>query len=91
MRYLYACFIGYKKFFTGLNAERIEIDFTKCKHNIILITGMNGCGKSTLIEALSPFPDPPSSFLGYMDGYKILTLTDQENLYEIRIDRKSVV
>lgn len=86
MRYLYACFIGYKKFFTGLNAERIEIDFTKCKHNIILITGMNGCGKSTLIEALSPFPDPPSSFLGYMDGYKILTLTDQENLYEIRIE-----
>lgn len=36
----------------------ITIDFTKCKHKIVLIIGKNGSGKSTISDSLHPFPDP---------------------------------
>ena len=68
MRYLYACFEGYIGFYTGLGLTKLEIDFSKCKHNIVLISGMNGCGKSTLMNSLSVFPDDSSSFVEFLDA-----------------------
>ena len=85
MRYTYASFKGYIGFYNGLGLERIEIDFSKCKGNIILITGINGCGKSTLMNALSLFPDPSSSFVPNVDGEKILRVFDNGNIYDIGI------
>ena len=85
MRYLYARFEGYIGFYTGLGLTKLEIDFTKCKHNIVLISGMNGCGKSTLMNSLSVFPDDSSSFVEFLDGKKILRLTDGQDIYEINI------
>ena len=85
MRYLYARFEGYIGFYTGLGLTKLEIDFTKCKHNIVLISGMNGCGKSTLMNALSVFPDDSSSFVEFLDGKKILRLTTGEDIYDINI------
>ena len=85
MRYLYARFEGYIGFYTGLGLTKLEIDFTKCKHNIVLISGMNGCGKSTLMNALSVFPDDSSSFVEFLDGKKILRLLSGEDIYDINI------
>ena len=47
MRYTYACFKGYIGFWNGLGLDKVEIDFTKCRNNIVVISGINGCGKST--------------------------------------------
>ena len=85
MRYLYARFEGYIGFYTGLGLTKLEIDFTKCKHNIVLISGMNGCGKSTLMNSLSVFPDDSSSFVEFLDGKKFLRLLSGEDIYEINI------
>ena len=85
MRYLYACFEGYIGFYTGLGLTKLEIDFSKCKHNIVLISGMNGCGKSTLMNSLSVFPDDSSSFVEFLDGRKILRLLSGEDIYDINI------
>lgn len=85
MRYIYACFKGYIGFYNGLGLNKVEIDFTKCKNNIILISGVNACGKSTLMNALNPFPDPSSSFTPNQDAEKILTLFDNGDTYNIRI------
>ena len=85
MRYLYARFEGYIGFYTGLGLTKLEIDFTKCKHNIVLISGMNGCGKSTLMSALSVFPDDSSSFVEFLDGRKVLRLLSGEDIYDINI------
>ena len=86
MRFIYACFKGYIGFYNGLDGlEKLEIDFTKCKHNTVLILGKNGSGKSTLMNAMNLFPDPSYSFVPNLDGEKILRITDNENLYEIRI------
>lgn len=85
MRYLYACFEGYIGFYTGLGLTKLEIDFSKCKHNIVLISGMNGCGKSTLMNSLSVFPDDSSSFVEFLDAKKYLKLLSGEDIYEINI------
>lgn len=85
MRYLYARFEGYIGFYTGLGLSKLEIDFTKCKHNIVLISGMNGSGKSTLMNALSVFPDDSSSFVDFLDGKKILRLLSNDDIYNINI------
>ena len=85
MRYLYAYFEGYIGFYTGLGLTKLEIDFTKCKHNIVLISGMNGCGKSTLMNSLSVFPDDSSSFVEFLDGKKILRLMSDQDIYDINI------
>ena len=85
MRYLYARFEGYIGFYTGLGLTKLEIDFSKCKHNIVLISGMNGCGKSTLMNSLSVFPDDSSSFVEFLDGKKILRLLSGEDIYDINI------
>lgn len=85
MRYLRATFKGYIGFYSGLGLETVDIDFSKSTHNIVLITGMNGCGKSTLINALNIFPDSSSQFIPGKDAEKHLVLTDRTNIYDIRI------
>lgn len=85
MRYIYACLKNYIGFFNGMGIDKVEIDFTKCRNNIILIHGANGTGKSTLMNALNPFPDPSYSFTPNKDGEKLLTLVDGQNIYQIKI------
>ena len=85
MRYTYACFKNYIGFYNGMGLEKVEIDFTKCKNNIILISGINGCGRSTLMNALNIFPDSSSSFIPEKDGEKLLTIFDNGDIYSIKI------
>ena len=85
MRYLRATFRGYIGFYNGMGLEVVDIDFTKSTHNIILITGINGCGKSTLINALNIFPDGSNSFIKGKDADKALLIQDLDNIYEIYI------
>lgn len=44
MRYLKSRFKNYIGFYNGMGLEEVIIDFRKCTHNILLITGANGCG-----------------------------------------------
>lgn len=85
MKYLYAKFKGYIGFYNGLGLDTVEIDFSKCKHNIVLIIGKNGSGKSTLMDHLNVFPDPSSSFVPDMNSEKILRLVDNNTIYDILI------
>ena len=85
MKYTYACFIGYAGFFHGLGLNKVEIDFTKCVSNIVLIVGKNASGKTTLMNALNLFPDGSSAFLPNMDAEKRLSLFDNGNIYDIQI------
>ena len=85
MIYTHARFENYIGFYNGMGLNVVDIDFTLCRHNVILISGMNGSGKSTLMSALSLFPDPTSFFIPGTDGRKQLTLTDNGDFYEIDI------
>lgn len=85
MKFLRARFKGYIGFYNGMGLEIIDIDFSKCMHNMILILGGNGSGKSTLLNSLNIFPDPSSSFIPNKDAEKYLVLQDINDIYEIRI------
>ena len=83
MRILNAHFIGLKGIYNKSRVKEINIDFTKCIHNTVMIVGKNGYGKSTLIEVLNPLPDDASMYLDGMDGLKEISYFDNGDVYKI--------
>ena len=76
----------------GMNINRLELDFTKNKNKICLLTGPNGCGKTSVISMLQPFSD-----IGNLDvrssngliikdktGYKEIVIRNNDKLYTIK-------
>jgi energy-coupling factor transporter ATP-binding protein EcfA2 len=75
---------NYIGIYSGLNLTEIEIDFTLCRHNILMIIGDNASGKSTIIRALNPLPDSSSSFISGKSARKIIGYIDNDGtMYEI--------
>lgn len=85
MKFLYVKLTGYIGLYNGLGINDIEIDLTKCKNKIVVISGPNGVGKTTIINAQSLLPDGNENFVPTMSAAKFIRLTDGENLYEINI------
>lgn len=61
---------NYIGIYNGMGLERIEIDFRKCIHKILVIKGDNGSGKSTVFRALSPLSDSSNEYIYNKDGGK---------------------
>ena len=68
---------NYIGIYNGLNLKRIEIDFTKCLHRIIMIVGDNGSGKSTILRALNPLPDSNINFIPNKSARKVISYVDE--------------
>ena len=62
MRIIYFRLKGYVRILNGTGLDEISIDFSNFKNRIVLIQGENGCGKSTIISAMTPNPDGTDSF-----------------------------
>lgn len=75
------------KGFNGIaGTSEIEIDFTKCKHNIIVIAGENGIGKSRLLNALTSILPVSSEYLiPTMEASQEFQIIDDINMYELKI------
>ena len=43
---------NFANIYTAMNKKKIDIDFSKCKNNITIITGHNGSGKTSSVEAI---------------------------------------
>lgn len=87
MKLLYARFKGLIGVCRASGLHEIYIDFTKCKHKLTLIIGRNGSGKSTIEDALHPFPDSASVYLPNEDGFKEIGYIDDEGtIYIVHID-----
>ena len=72
--------------YSASGKKEIHIDFTKCMHNIILIVGKNGSGKTTIWEALQPIPLPSSKFIDKEPGFIHLEYFYEDLIYKIRIE-----
>lgn len=77
---------------TAMNTREIEIYFDKGKNKIVLITGPNGGGKTSLLSCLHPFAnngnldvrnDNPLVIIGE-DGYKEIHYLDGVDVYVIK-------
>ena len=75
--------LNYARIFTGMGLYELNIDFSKCRNIITLITGANGVGKSTLKNALTPFPDSSVDFLPNLEARKRMVLDDFGTIYEL--------
>ena len=66
--------------YVTMNRKEIDIDFTRCKNNIILLVGANGSGKTSLLSNMQPFPslgtldlrNSQDLILEGEDGYKLI-------------------
>ena len=74
MRFLYIKLTGYAGLYNGSGLDSIELDFTRCKNKITVISGPNGTGKSTIINALHLMPDGNHNFLEGREASKIIKL-----------------
>lgn len=84
MRYKWIQLQGYIGFYNGMGLNEINIDFTKCKSNKIVIRGSNGSGKSTLMNAINVNPDSNDNFIPGMEARKNICLIDNGVEYIIR-------
>ena len=84
MRYTYLKLTNYIGIYNGMGLYEIEIDFSKSIHKVCVIKGTNGSGKSTIMNALSLFPDGNSSFIPDMPASKIIRILYNGITYEIK-------
>ena len=84
MRYTYMKLTNYIGIYNGMGLYEIEIDFSRCTHKVCVIKGTNGSGKSTIMNALSIFPDGASSFIPGLNASKIIRILYNGILYEIK-------
>lgn len=86
MKFTYIKLKNYIGIYQGCYLKDIYIDFTKSKNRICIIKADNGGGKSTLMKALNPFPDPNDMFIPEEEAYKEIGICDNDILYVIRCD-----
>lgn len=83
---------NFANIYTSFKTKEISIDFKKAKNKIILFTGPNGSGKTSILSCLHPFAnngnldvrsDNPLVRIGE-NGYKEIHINDEGNLYIIK-------
>lgn len=76
----------------GMKVNKVEIDFSKRKNKICLLTAPNGTGKTSLLSTFTPFAslgnldvrDSENLILDGKNGYKEITIIDGMNEYLIK-------
>ena len=83
---------NFANIYTSFKSQCIEIDFSKRKNKIILITGPNGSGKTSILSTLHPFAsngnldvrnEMPLIRKG-KEGYKEIHISNDDDMYIIK-------
>lgn len=83
---------NFSNIYTSFKSKEIEIDFSESKNKVILFTGPNGSGKTSILSCLHPFAnngnldirnDNPLVLIG-KEGYKEIIIEDGYDEYIIK-------
>lgn len=77
---------------TGMQCDKITVDFSKSENKIILISGPNGSGKTAILSSLHPFAtngtfDVRSKqplIVDGKNGYKEIVIKNNDDVYTIK-------
>lgn len=92
MKITYLKLVNFSNIQTSFKTSEIEIDFSKSKNKVILFTGPNGSGKTSILSCLHPFStngnldirSDNSLILEGKDGYKEIHIIDESDEYIIK-------
>lgn len=92
MRITYIKLVNVASLYTGSNIDTLEVDFSCTQNSVILLTGPNGCGKTTLESCLHPFAyngtgddrSGESLIIKKKNGYKEVHLMNGSDEYIIK-------
>lgn len=92
MKILFIKLKNFSSIYTATQSREISVDFSSCKNKVILFTGENGSGKTSLLSCLHPFAkngsldirnDSPLILIG-KEGYKEIHYENNGNIYVIK-------
>ena len=63
---------GYANIMNAMDRMELNIDFSHCRHKIVVIRSENGSGKSSIINELHPFFSSPQVWLEDMEVVKVI-------------------
>lgn len=83
---------NFANIYSAMNKKKIEIDFSKCRNNIVIFLGPNGSGKTSILSELHPFATSGSMdirsdinlILDGCNGYKEVHIEDGDDVYIIK-------
>lgn len=93
MKILYLKLVNFTNIYTAMNkTKEIEIDISKSTNRIILLTGANGSGKTSILSCLHPFANngnldvrnENSLIRKNKEGYKEIHIQNDNDLYIIK-------
>lgn len=82
MRFTRLTLNNYLRIYNGLQIHKLDIDLTKAQNKIIMIHGGNGRGKTTIENALTFCPEPPSEMLPNLAAGKYIAAVAGNDFYE---------
>lgn len=76
--------VNYIGIYHGMGLHEIDINFSLCKHNLLVIKGDNGSGKSTIYNAMNPLNDSADVLIDGIEGLKLISyLLDDGTILQI--------
>lgn len=84
MKFLYLELNNYIGIYNGMGLYTIQVDLSLGTHRVCVIKGTNGSGKSTIMNALSLFPDGNNAFIPNMNASKIVRVAHAGHIYEAK-------
>ena len=92
MKILYLKLKNFVNIISGMKKSEIEIDFSKSKNKLIVLSGKNGSGKTSILSELHPFASCGNMDVRSdvclikegCDGYKEIHIQDKKDMYIIK-------
>lgn len=92
MKIIYLKLKNFVNIISGMKKSEIEIDFSKSKNKLIVLSGKNGSGKTSILSELHPFASCGNMDVRSdvclikegCDGYKEIHIQDKKDMYIIK-------